>query len=113
MRMNKKNYFYITTTLPYVNASPHIGFALEIVQADAIARYHKELGTEVVFNFGTDEHGQKIYQKALAEKKDPKTYVDEYAKKFDDLKIALNLSYTNFTRTTNPDHKKAAQAFWE
>ncbi|KKQ44326.1 MAG: Methionine-tRNA ligase, partial [Candidatus Woesebacteria bacterium GW2011_GWA1_37_8] len=54
--------FYITTTLPYVNAEPHIGFALEIVQADVIARYHKGLGEKVVFNFGTDEHGQKIYQ---------------------------------------------------
>ena len=58
------NKYYITTTLPYVNAEPHIGFALEIIQADAIARYHKLLGEEVVFNFGTDEHGQKIYQKA-------------------------------------------------
>ncbi len=111
--MTKKSYFYITTTLPYVNASPHIGFALEIVQADAVARYHRELGAEVIFNFGTDEHGQKIYQKALDEKKLPQEYVDEYAKKFDDLKKALNLSYTNFIRTTDPDHKKAAQAFWE
>src|SRR5258708_32207156 len=108
-----KGKFYITTTLPYVNASPHIGFALEIVQADAIARYHKLLGDDIIFNFGTDEHGQKIYQKALAEKKDPQEYVDEYAKKFDDLKKALNLSYTNFIRTTNEDHKKAAQEFWK
>lgn len=110
--MTMKNKFYITTTIPYVNASPHIGFALEIVQADAIARYHKLLGQEVIFNFGTDEHGQKIYQKALNENKDPQKYTDEYAKKFDLLKTALNLSYTNFIRTTNPDHQKAAQEFW-
>lgn len=110
--MSKK--FYITTTLPYVNAEPHIGFALEIVQADAIARFHKEfLGEEVIFNFGTDEHGQKIYQKALEENKDPQAYCDEYAAKFDALKKALNLSYTNFIRTTDPEHVKAAQEFWK
>ena len=53
--------FYITTTLPYVNADPHIGFALELVQADALARYQKLQGREVFFNTGTDEHGQKIF----------------------------------------------------
>lgn len=105
--------FYITTTLPYVNAAPHLGFSLEIVQADAIARYHKLLGEEVVFNFGTDEHGQKIYQKALEEKKNPQKYCDEYAAKFDALKKALNLSYTNFIRTTDPKHIEAAQEFWK
>jgi len=56
--------FYITTTLPYVNADPHIGFAMELIQADAIARYHRFLGDEVIFNTGTDEHGQKVAQAA-------------------------------------------------
>jgi methionyl-tRNA synthetase len=107
-----KNY-YITTTLPYVNASPHIGFALEIVQADTIARYQALQGKKLFFNFGTDEHGQKIYQKAKEEGKDPQKYVDEYAKKFDLLKKALNLSYNNFIRTTDPHHKKAAQKIWK
>jgi methionyl-tRNA synthetase len=107
------NKFYITTTLPYVNAEPHIGFALEIVQADAIARYHKLLGEEVIFNFGTDEHGQKIYQKALDAHQDPQEYCDEYAVKFDALKKSLNLSYTNFIRTTDPKHIEAAQEFWK
>jgi len=110
--MSKK--FYITTTLPYVNAEPHIGFALEIVQADAIARFHKEiLKDEVIFNFGTDEHGQKIYKKALEAKKEPQEYCDEYATKFDALKKALNLSYTNFIRTTDSKHIEAAQEFWK
>ena len=109
--MNKK--FYITTTLPYVNDAPHLGFSLEIVQADAVARYHKLLEEEVVFNFGTDEHGQKIYQKALDAHKDPQKYCDEYAAKFDALKKALNLSYTNFIRTTDPKHIEAAQEFWK
>ncbi len=105
-------YFYLTTTLPYVNAPPHIGFALELVQADTIVRFQRLLGSEVVFNTGTDEHGQKVYKKALEEKKDPQVYTDEYAPKFEKLKEALNLSYTHFIRTTNPDHKKAAQEFW-
>lgn len=105
--------FYITTTLPYVNADPHLGFALEIVQADVVARYHRLIGDNVIFNFGTDEHGQKIYQNALEENKNPKDYVDEYAAKFNKLKKALNLSYTNFIRTTDEYHIKAAQKFWE
>jgi methionyl-tRNA synthetase len=108
--MNGK--YYLTTTLPYVNAEPHIGFALEIVQADVLARYHTLLGEDVVFNFGTDEHGQKIYQKALDENRDPQEYSDEYAAKFDALKNALNLSYNRFIRTTDPHHIKAAQEFW-
>ncbi len=106
------NKYYITTTLPYVNAKPHIGFALEIVQADMIARYRRLLGDEVIFNTGTDEHGQKIYEKAIAEGKEPQAYTDEYAAQFDDLKHSLNLSYDHFIRTTNPNHKAAAQEFW-
>jgi methionyl-tRNA synthetase len=104
--------FYITTTLPYVNAKPHIGFALEIVQADAVARYYRAQGCNVVFNTGTDEHGQKIYEKAQGEGKDTQAYVDEYAAKFDELKALLNLSYTHFARTSAPNHIKAAQEFW-
>jgi methionyl-tRNA synthetase len=106
---NKK---YITTTLPYVNSDPHIGFALEIVQADVIARTWRQEGNEVVFNTGTDEHGQKIYQKAMERKQDPQLYCDEYAKKFNDLKEALNLSYTHFIRTTDKNHILAATEFW-
>ncbi|MCX6745337.1 MAG: methionine--tRNA ligase, partial [Candidatus Parcubacteria bacterium] len=105
--------FYITTTLPYVNSEPHIGFAAEIVRADIIARYQRTLGKEVFFNTGTDEHGQKIYNKALESGKDPQAYVDEYAAKFELLDDTLDLSYNSFTRTTNPDHVKAAQEFWK
>ena len=107
-----KNKFYITTTLPYVNAPPHVGFALEIIQADVIARYQAGLGNEIFFNTGTDEHGLKIYQKAVEEKKDPQKYCDEYAIKFDLLKNKLNLSYNNFIRTTDSHHIKATQEFW-
>lgn len=108
----KKSNFYLTTTLPYVNAEPHIGFGLEIVTADVICRYMRETGHEVIFNTGTDEHGQKIYEKALENKQDPQAYTDFYAAKFEELKKLFDLSYTHFIRTTNPDHKKSAQEFW-
>lgn len=104
--------YYITTTLPYVNAKPHVGFALEIVQADALARYYRSRGFDVVFSTGTDEHGQKIYEKAVQAGVEPKAYVDEYAATFDALKQSLNLSYTNFIQTSSASHKKAAQVFW-
>lgn len=103
----------LTTTLPYVNAAPHIGFALEIVQADIVARRYEQQGYKVFFNTGTDEHGVKIYRQAQEEGKDIQTYVDENAAKFDRLKSALNLSYTSFIRTTDPHHIAAAQEFWK
>lgn len=109
----KDKFFYITTTLPYVNADPHIGFALEIIQADVIARYKRLQGFNVFFNTGTDEHGQKIYLAAKKEGIDTQKYVDIKADKFDSLKEALNLSYNNFIRTTQKHHIKAAQEFWK
>ena len=107
------NSYYLTTTLPYVNSKPHVGFALEIIQADVIARYHQILGEEVFFNTGTDEHGKKIFEKAQEEGKDTQAYTDEYAAKFDALKTELNLSYNHFIRTTDPHHKQAAQELWK
>ncbi len=104
--------FYITTTLPYVNAAPHVGFASEIVYADARARFERLRGEDIVFNTGTDEHGIKIWQKAIEEDKDAQVYVDEYAAKFDELKELLDLSYTHFIRTTDVHHKVAAQEMW-
>jgi methionyl-tRNA synthetase len=104
--------FYLTTTLPYVNADPHIGFALELVHADVAARYKRLLGREVFFNTGTDEHGQKIFQKAQEEGRDVGEYVDHYAARFEELKQALNLNYDAFIRTTEPKHIGAAQELW-
>lgn len=104
---------YLTTTLPYVNAEPHLGFALEIVQADILARYRALCGDEVFFNTGTDEHGVKIYRKAGEEGKDPQAYADEYAAKFKQLKGKLGLyPDLHFVRTTDAHHKAAAQEFW-
>src|ERR1700753_3890024 len=97
--------FYLTTTLPYVNADPHIGFALEIVQADILGRYRELVGDEVFFNTGTDEHGLKIYRKAQESGADVQAYVDEYAAKFRSLKEALGLHPDlHFIRTTDPHH---------
>ena len=114
----KKN-FYITTTLPYVNSDPHIGFAMEIIRADIIARNRTEQGDTVFFNTGTDEHGLKIYQNAVAQKVSPQEYVDGFAQKFKDLLPLLDIAptsenrTTNFIRTTDAHHIKAAQEFWK
>ncbi len=105
--------FYLTTTLPYVNAEPHIGFALEMVQADITARYRKLMGCEVFFSTGTDEHGQKLFEAAKKAGKEPQEYVDEYAAKFRSLKEKLGLyEDLHFIRTTEPRHVAAAQEIW-
>jgi methionyl-tRNA synthetase len=106
--------FYITTTLPYVNAEAHLGHALEFVRADIIARYKKSLGYEVFFNTGTDEHGIKIYKKALENNQEPQAFVDFYAGKFKELLKLLGISEdANFVRTTDGHHVKSAQEFWK
>ncbi len=110
--MDKKP-FYITTTLPYVNSDPHIGFAMEIIRADVIARAKKRAGFEVFFNTGTDEHGVKIYQKAFNLNEDTQAFVDRYVTKFKELKEVLGLSGDiHFVRTTDGHHVSAAQEFW-
>jgi len=103
---------YITTTLPYVNADPHIGFALEAVQADALARVWREQGDDVFFSMGTDEHGQKIAEAAQKAGQEVQAYVDHYAKEFQKLKEALNLTNDVFIRTTDPEHIRAVCEMW-
>lgn len=103
---------YITTTLPYVNADPHMGHAMEFIRADVIARWHKILGEEVFFNTGTDEHGQKIW--LASGEKDTQDYVDKYAEKFKNLLPLLNISNDiHFIRTTDEKHIRCAQEFWK
>jgi methionyl-tRNA synthetase len=104
--------FYITTTLPYVNAEPHAGFAMEIIEADVLARFNRQLGKEVFFNTGTDEHGLKLFRKAQELGMDVQDYVDEQAENFKKLKEVLNISWDNFIRTTDSHHIAAAQEFW-
>lgn len=115
--MSDKKSFYITTTLPYVNAPLHLGHATEIIRADAIARYKKLFGFDVFFNTGTDEHGRKIAESAEKAGKDTQEYVDGYAKlyketlaKFGVLKEGEGI---HFIRTTDEKHVKFAQAFWK
>lgn len=109
--MSEKKTFYITTTLPYVNAEPHMGHALEFVRADIIARFRKLMGDEVFFNTGTDEHGQKVF--AAANGGDVQKYVDEYASKFKELLPKLGISEDiHFIRTTDRRHIEAAQELW-
>lgn len=109
----KKNSFYITTTLPYVNAPLHMGHALEFIRADVIARYKKLCGYDVFFSTGTDEHGMKIYDKALSLGKTPEEFVDENFAKFKESVEMFGMDYDlHFIRTTDKDHISAAQEFW-
>jgi methionyl-tRNA synthetase len=108
--MNKK--FCLTTAIAYASSKPHIGNTYEIVLADAIARYKRLEGYDVYFQTGTDEHGQKIEQKALAVNKDPQTYVDDISSTIKNIWDLMNTTYDNFVRTTNPDHiKKVTDIF--
>ncbi len=101
--------FYITTSIAYTNAPPHIGFALESLQADVLARYRDNS----FFLTGTDEHGRKVAQKAEELGKDPKEFVDEISEKFRNLKGALNLSSDYFIRTTDKEkHWPAVRKVW-
>jgi methionyl-tRNA synthetase len=104
---------YLTTTLPYVNGKPHLGHALEFVEADCYARTLRHKGEEVFLNIGTDEHGAKIEEKARAIGKDPQSYVDEFAQYFKEFADRLNIAYDAFTRTTDSQHVRAAQEFWK
>lgn len=110
--MSDKKNFYITTTLPYTNSDPHIGFAAELIRADVIARIASLSGQEVVFNTGTDEHGLKIYRQAEEAGLSPRAYCDPLAERFYSLKDKLSLSFTNFIRTSDKHHEAAAQEFW-
>ncbi len=105
--------FYITTTLPYVNAPLHMGHALEFVRADAIARYKKILGYDVFFNTGTDEHGLKIYEKATEMGITPQEFVDKGFAIFKEQLEMFGVSNDiHFIRTTDKHHESAAQELW-
>src|SRR3989338_4064433 len=105
--------FYISTSIAYVNAPPHIGFALESLQADVLARWRRQKGEEVFFLTGTDEHGAKIARAAEVAGKTPRELVDENAEKFRELKKSLNLSWDNFIRTSDEKvHWPVAQELW-
>ncbi len=110
--MEKK--FYISTSIPYVNAPGHIGHALEFVQADVLARFHRNRGEDVFFLTGTDEHGAKIVKAASQQNLPPKLFVDGIVEKFQELAQVLNISNDDFLRTTDQKrHWPAVEAVWK
>ncbi len=108
-----KKPFYITTTLPYVNAEPHMGHALEFIRADVIARLKRLQGYDVFFNTGTDEHGQKLFEAAAKAGKPVQQYVDENAENFKKILPILGISNTHFIRTTDTAHINAVLEIWK
>ena len=112
-KVMKKKKFYIATSIVYANAPPHIGFALESIQADVLARYHRFLGKDVFFLTGTDEHGQKNVKAAGKAGKTPKKFCDEISAKVKELRSVLNLSNDDFIRTTDQKrHWQAVKKVW-
>lgn len=111
--MKNKNNFYLTTSIAYTNASPHLGFALELIQADVVARYNRALGKKVFFLTGTDEHGVKVAKAAEKQEKTPKEFVDNLTSQFQKLGPALNVSNNDFIRTTDQKrHWPAVKKVW-
>ena len=107
--MSDKKKYYITTAIAYTSAKPHIGNTYEIVLADAIARYKRQAGYEVYFQTGTDEHGQKIQEKAEAAGVTPQEYVDGVAGEIKRIWDLMNTTYDRFVRTSDPAHKAKIQ----
>ncbi|KAF0227215.1 MAG: methionyl-tRNA synthetase [Erysipelotrichaceae bacterium] len=111
--MKTKQDFYMTTAIAYTSGKPHIGNIYEIVLADSIARYKRQEGYNVFFMTGTDEHGQKIEDKAKEAGKTPKVYVDEVASVIRGLFDLMNTSYDKFIRTTDADHEQQIQKIFK
>ena len=111
--MSEKKPYYITTAIAYASGVPHIGNTYEIVLADSIARFKRQQGYDVFFQTGTDEHGQKIEQKAEAKGIEPKAYVDDIAGKIKDICDHLNVTYDKFIRTTDDYHVKQMQKIFK
>lgn len=105
--------FYITTSIPYVNSEPHIGFGMEALMADVLARHHRRQGDNVVFSSGTDEHGGKIAEKASELSLSPKEFTDQVSQHFRDLLKLINISNDRFIRTTDPGHEQRSRIIWK
>ena len=106
-------HFYVCTAIPYVNDKPHLGHAILHLYGDAIARYQREAGNDVVFSAGTDEHGGKIFEAAKKAGKTPKQFTDEISAKFQDGLKKLGISNDRFVRTTDKAHEQRAQIIWQ
>ena len=111
--MSKKGKFYMTTAIAYTSGKPHIGNTYEIVLADAIARFRRAEGYDVYFQTGTDEHGQKIQEKAEAAGITPKEFVDGVAGTVKNIWDSMNTSYDSFVRTTDKDHEQCVKKIFK
>ena len=111
--MENKGKYYITTAIAYASGKPHIGNTYEIIMADAIARYKRMVGYDVFFQTGTDEHGQKIEEKAKAAGLEPKAFVDKTAGIIKDVFDKMNTSYDKFIRTTDPEHEEQVKKIFK
>ena len=107
-----RNSYFVTTPIFYPNGIPHIGHAYTAMVTDAIARFQRLDGFDVRFLTGTDEHGLKMQQTAVAEGLTPLALADRNSARFRDMMTALNISYDDYIRTTEPRHKRACQALW-
>lgn len=103
---------FVSTAIPYVNAAPHIGHALEYVQADVLARYYRQRDYQVFFSSGADENALKTVQSAEKENLTPQQIADKYAQPFEAFKVLLNISYDRFIRTSQPFHHHGSAEFW-
>jgi methionyl-tRNA synthetase len=111
--MTQRRRFYITTAIPYANGAPHIGHAYERIATDAIARFMRLDGRDVLFVTGMDEHGLKMQQTAAREGLTPQALADRTAAQFEAMGEALNARADDIVRTTQERHKRASQAIWE
>ncbi len=104
---------YLCTAIPYVNGNPHIGHAMDYLLADVYARYARLRGDEVRFSAGTDEHGNKVFAAAKKNGLDIDQYTTENSDRFRNFIEKLDISYTDFIRTTDPDHMRRCQEIWK
>ena len=104
---------YITTAIPYVNGNPHLGHAMDYLLADVLRRYMMMQGNNVRLQAGTDEHGSKIYKKAVESGMPVEEFVEQNSQKFKDLISSLGVEYTDFVRTTDEDHERRCQLIWQ
>lgn len=105
--------YYVTTSIPYVNGEPHIGFGMELIQADVLARAARQQKKSVIFATGSDEHGGKIAEKAKELGIETKAFADQMSQNFRDLGKLLNVSNDRFVRTTDVGHEQRAQLIWK
>lgn len=108
-----KKTFYVTTSIPYASGEPHIGNAIDWLYADTLARYHKQLGEDVLYSAGADEHGSKIYEKAQELNIKPEELLEQVVPKIKQGHELIDSSYTNFARTNSKQHIKIAQELWK